>query len=346
MAPKGLPSALLVVVLLSCGVRTSGARQGDAAAPPAVMLTVLSEETLRRLRREIDRRQWEAAVDVLDEIAGLGRGALARPDPSREHWVGVWDAVHALLRPPPTGLVGAYRARHDAAAAEAFENAWRLRDWALCSDLADRHFLATGFIERAGRLAAACRAAGDLAAAARIGGRLIESLEPDKWWPALLAQTALSLAQMGRHDDLRALHERVDASGRIDEWIRLGEESMLLSELFVRLERDPPAVDRLSPAPAPRDLRFASEGQAFGFAVERVESHDGAERSYSLRRPEPAPGWAVSLARFSGGLEPAPAVGWFRDGALYLLLEGRLVFAVERMTGRVQWVRSVDDLLR
>lgn len=346
MAPKWIPPALLAAVVLSCGVTTSGAPRADAGSPPDVTLSVVPEETLRRLRHAIDRRQWELAVDTLDEIAGHGRGALAQPDSKRERWVGVWDMAHAALRLPPPGLVGAYRARHDAAAAEAFERAWRLHDWALCADLVDRSFLATGFADRAGRLAAACLAAGNLSAAARIGRRLTESLEPEKWWPALLAQTALALAQMGRRDELRALHERVDAAGRIDEWIRLGEDQMLLGDLFVRLEPDPPALDRLAPGPPPRDLRFVPGVKLADFSLERVDSGGDRGRSYSLRRHDPAPGWVVPLARFSGREVASLTPGWLRDGTLHVMLEGRLVFAVETMTGRIQWVRSVDDMLR
>jgi hypothetical protein len=341
MAPKALAAAWIAAALLSCGGPPSGIRRGDASPPAGYSLAIVPEETLRSLRHEIDRKQWELAVDVLDEIAGFGRGALARPDPAREHWVNVWDGIHSSLRRAPTPLVGAYRARHDGPAAEAFEAAWRLRDWARCSDLADRHFLATGFTERAGRLVAAALEAGDVSAAARLGGRLVDTLDPDKWWPTLVAQTAVALAQMGRRDALRALHERVDGADRLDEWIRLGEDRMLLSELFVRLERDPPAIDRLAPAPPPRDLRFPegaddSTWEAAGLTLRRGGS-------YVLQRPDPAPGWSVELGRISGEVSP---VGWLRDGSIHLMLAGRLVFAVEGMTGRLAWVRSVDDLLR
>jgi len=348
MSARALP-ALLTAALAACAGPSTGGRVASSGAPADFGLTVASEETLRRLQREIDRRQWELAVEAMDELAARGRGVLAQPDAGRERWVYVWDLVHTPT--VPTELMGAYRRKHDAGAAEAFESAWKRGDWAECSDLVDRHSLATGFSERAARLAAAALEAGEFEAAARLGERGLRG-PPEKWAPAVVARTAVALALGGRREALRKLHEQAGDAGRLEEWVQIGDERELLSELFIKLERDPPDLPVAPVARAPRDYFCVPSGGGeareewrLGELTLALVRPSRDARAYALVRESGRGGWSVELCRLSGAADGAPSIAWLRNGTFRLLIEGRLLFTIEPMTGRIGSVVGATEIL-
>jgi hypothetical protein len=305
-------------------------------------VTEIPAARLQELQGALDREQWDVAAEVLHELGKFPAPRMVRPDGARERWVNLWD--HLDLARLPDGLRIAFRRKFDPEAAIAFDRAWEERNLPECSDLAERYALASGFSERISRLMDAALSRGEYATAVRLGSWLLRSRPPELWKPEWSGRLALALSRADLAEVLELLREHIGARADPEAWIWAGEERMLLGDFIGRLGKEPP--DRTSDLDL--DLRPESTvpQKSNPWGTIRVFRDPSGTMGVAFRSmPGVSTNWSTRLCRMDRPQGLPGALAWIRGGMIYVLAEGRALGAIERMTGRVSWVRGLEGVL-